>query len=292
MAMWNVRGWDHLKGDNPGVIAAREEILRLLGDAPEPHMSNWKNRIESQLDHSHFSIRLEIYLHHFFKERGWGIEIEPDLPDTTHKPDFRLRRNDSEILVEAKTLVDSKPVEQQDARLMSLADGLSRKLSRTVSIHPLIDLPPNLPYKRIASCIERKASDMELVQEFTVEGEHEGYSYELEVTTILEDKPTPSSGVGVTVGQAQDMDAGLRIREAIIEKSRKYGKSQVSLVIVVWPQTSLYHSGPKNDDRIALAGDGDWLIDFPKPNGVFTLNRTDGTARYSRIPAVGIYQFS
>ena len=292
MAIWNIRGWDHLKGSNHGVIAAREEILHLLGDVPEPHMSNWKKRLTSKLDHSHFSTRLEIYLHHFFKERGWGIEIEPDLPDTTHKPDFRLRRDDSEILVEAKSLVDSKPVEQQDTRLMSLADRLSRKLSRTVSIHPLIDLPPNLPYKGIASDIEAKASDAELAQEFIVEGEHEGYPYELEVTVIIEDKPTPSSGVGVTVGQAQDMNAGLRMRKAIIQKAGKYGKPDIPLVIMVWPQTSLYNSGPKNDDRIALAGDDDWPNDFPKPNGVFTLKRNDGTAHYSRVSAVGIYKFS
>ena len=292
MAMWNVRGGDHLKGDNPGVTAAREEILQMLSEVPDPHRSNWKHRLKSKLDHSHFSTHLEIYLHHFFKERGWGIEIEPDLPDTTHKPDFRLRRNDSEILVEAKTLVDSKPVEQQDIRLMSLADGLSKRLNRTVSIHPLTDLPHNLPYKRIASEIKQMASDVGLVQEFTVEGEHLGHRYELEVTIIFEDKPTPQAGVGVVLGQAQDADTGLRMREAIIAKAGRYGKPNIPLVIMVWPQTSLYNSGSKNDDRIALAGDDNWLNDFPKPSGVFTLKRNDGTEHYSRVSAVGIYKFS
>ena len=297
MKLWNIRGWNHLEGDNPGIISVQEEILRLLGDVPEPHMSNWKKRLESKRDDSHFSTRLEIYLHHFFKERGWGIEIEPDLPYTCNHPDFRLRLDSSEIIVEAKTLVDSKPVEQQDTRLMSLADGLSKRLNRTVSIHPLIDLTPNLPYKRIASEVEQKASDVELAQEFTIEGEHEGYPYGLEVTIVLEDKPTPHASVGVTVGQAQDMDAGLRMRKAIIEKARRYGRPQSPLVIMVWPQTSLYHSG--SDDGIALAGDLVWSESTPgnfteirKPNGVFTLKRNDGTARYSHVSAVGIYQFS
>ena len=211
MALWNIRGWDHLKGGNPGVTAAREDILQMLSKVPDPHRSNWKHRLESKLDHSHFSTRLEIYLHHFFRERGWGIGIEPDLPDTSNHPDFRLRYNSSEILVEAKTLIDSKPVEQQDTRLMSLADGLSKRLSRTVSIHPLIDLPPNLPYRRIAADIHRKASDVELAREFRVEGKHEGFPYELEVTIVLEEKPTPHSGVGVTVGQAQNAGVGPRM---------------------------------------------------------------------------------
>ena len=294
MALWNIRGWDHLKGDNPGVIAAREEILRLLDDVPEPHMSNWKKRIESKLDHPYFSTYLEIYLHHFFKERGWEIEIEPDLPYTTHKPDFRLRRDGSEIIVEAKTLLDSEEAAQQDTRLMSLADGLSRKLNRTVSIHPLIDLPHNLPYKRIASGIKTKASDVKLAQEFLVEGEHEGYPYKLEVSVILEDKPTPYAGVGATDGQAQDEDTGLRMRKAIIKKAGKYGKREIPLVIMVWPQTSLYNSGPENDDGIALAGDFVWSESTPgnftesrEPNGVFTLKRNDGTARYPTFPPLG-----
>ncbi len=262
-------------------------------------MSNWKKRLKSKLDHSHFSTRLEIYLYHFFKERGWDIDIEPELPDTSNKPDFRLRLDGREILVEAKMLLDSKHVEGQDVRLMSLADGLSRKLKRTVSIHPLIDLPPNLPYKRIASDIERKASDVELAQAFRVEGEHEGSPYELEVTIVIEDKPTPHSGVGVTVGQAQDADTGLRMRRAIIEKAGKYGNPDVPLVIVVWPRTRLYHSGPDNDDSIALAGCVVWeesisggFKEVRKPNGVFTLNQDNGTKRYSHVSAVGIYQFS
>ncbi len=271
-----------------------------LKGVPGTERDKWNNRLKSK-DHHHFSVRLELYLYHFFRERGWTIDIEPELVGARGRPDFRLRQGEYEILVEAKTLLDPDSAEKQDIRLKSLADGLSEKLSRTVSIHPLSDLPPNLPYRNIASEIENKADAVELVQEFRIEGEYVGCPYELEVTIVLEDKPTLYTDVGITVGQAQDANAGQRMREAIIEKgrTRKYGKLDTPLVIVAWPQTSYYIAGPDNDDRIALSGDMDWrevflggFREFSEPNGVFNLKNRNGARRYSRISAVGIYRFS
>ena len=302
MNKWNVQGWDSLVGDKPGIVAAREELMRWLKNVPGVERDKWHNRLKSK-NHHHFSVRLELYLHHFFRERGWEIDIEPELAGASDRPDFRLRQGEYEILVEAKTLLDPESAEKQDTHLKSLADGLSEKLKRTVSIHPLSDLPPNLSYKDIASAIEKKAGAVEPVQKFRIAGEHVGCPYELEVTIVLEDKPTPYTDVGITVGQAQDANPGqrMRMREAIIGKGRtsKYGKLDTSLVIIVWPQTSLYSPGPDNDDRIALSGDMDWREVFPggfrefsEPNGVFNLKNSDGARRYSRISAVGIYLFS
>lgn len=300
MNMWNVHGRDNLIGNKPGIVAAREELMQWLKDVPGIERDRWRNRLKSK-DHHHFSVRLELYLHHFFRERGWEIDIEPELAGADGRPDFRLRQGKHEIMVEAKALLDPESAEQQDTRLKSLSDGLSEKLSRTVSIHPLSDMPPNLPFRNIASEIENKADAVELVQEFRIEDEHVGCPYELEVTIVLEDKPTPYTDVGVTVGQAQDANAGQRMREAIIRKvkTRKYGKLDTPLVIVVWPQTPLYHSGPDNDDRIALSGDdvqqetlSGEFIENSKFNGVFNLKNNDGSPRYSRISAVGIYRFS
>ena len=244
-------------GENPSVVAVRKEVLRQLGEVPESHRGTWEKRLRSR-DHHHFSVRLELYLHDFFKGRGWEIEIEPRLSGTSNRPEFRLRRGAQEFLVEAKALLDPKPVEQQDTRLKELADRLSGRLNRTVSIHPLYDLPSSLPNRYIAAEIEKTASDVGFHQEFRIEGQHQGSTYALEVTVVLDEKPTSTAGVSATIGQAYHADTGRRMWEAMEVKAGKYGEHDVPFVITVWPQTHLYD--PDDDDSIALYGDQVWQL--------------------------------
>ncbi len=131
------------------------------------------------------------------------------------------------MMVEAKTVLGAESERQQDSRLLQLMDDLSGKLNRTVLIHPMLDLPSSLPNRRIAADIESKASETELLQEFVVEGEHQGQPYSLAVTAILEDKPTPTADVGATVGQAVNVDIGHPVRKAIQDKASKYGEPRI-----------------------------------------------------------------
>ena len=255
MRKWHKQGWETLGGNQPGVVAFRERVLRHLWEVPEPNRSAWEKRLKSKLDHSHFSVRLEISLHHFFKERGWEIDIEPELPGTSNRPDFRIRRGASELLMEAKTVLDPQPVDQQDKRLKILVDGVSDSLSRAVSIHPCFDLPPSLPYRQITAEIEKKASGAELLQELRIEGEHQGHPYSLDVTILLADEQTSPAGVGATIGQAYTVDIGNPIRKAIQEKAIKYGAMDVPFVVAVWPKLGSHFSHPNDDDLVALYGD-------------------------------------
>ena len=249
-------------------------------------------------DDHHFSVRLELYLHQFFKERDWKIEIEPDLPGTPNHPDFYLHQGGNQILVEAKTLLDSHAVAQQDTRLYTLADELTKKLNRTVLIHPYFDLPSSLPNRHIAADIEKRASGTELFHEFRIAGEHQGQPYELEVTILFDHKLTPNQGVGAMVGQVHEANTGQRMREEIINKASKYGEMNTPFVVALWPQTNLYIPGPSEDDLVALRGDEVWILkplgggstSF-EPNGVFSLKRSDSTHRYSHVSAVATYQF-
>ncbi len=91
--MWDIRGWKSLTiHDDPPLVAAREEFLSWLSKVPEPHRASWKQRLESELDHPHYSVRLELYLHHYFESSGWSIDIEPDMPGSPNKPDFKVVR--------------------------------------------------------------------------------------------------------------------------------------------------------------------------------------------------------
>ena len=197
------------------------------------------------------------------------------------------------MIVEAKVMLGAESEKQQDHRLMQLMHNLSGKLNRTVLIHPMLDLPSSLPNRRIAADIESRASEVELLQKFLVDGEHQGEPYSLEVTVILEDKLSPTADVGATIGQAVEVDIGHPVRKAIRDKARKYGRIEIPFVIAIWAKLPYHLSFGSNDDLVTLYGDKVWqgpdysdLREVIKPNGVFTLAGKDGTRVYSDISAV------
>ncbi len=292
MTKYHVSNWMNLSGDNPEFVALRNEALHQLSGVPEPHRSVWESRLKSKLEHSHSSARLEICLHDLFKKRGWKIEIEPDLPATKNKPDFLLSSGSRRLMVEARAVLGTESERQQDDRLKRLMNDLRGKLDRTVLIHPLFELPSSLPNKHLAAQIESKASEVGLLQEFLVEGEHQGQPYSLEVTVLLETKPNESGDVGATINQAVEFDIGNSVREAIIGKAHKYGEMLIPYVIAVWPKLPNHFSFEDDDDMVALYGDETWvmsgaeIIRSRKLNGVFTLKREDSSYRYSDISAV------
>ena len=292
MTNWNVHGWERLSGDKPEVVATRNEVLRQLRYVPESHRSKWKSRLTSKQDHPYLSVILEIYLYQLFRGHGWDIEIEPELPDTTNRPDYGLSKGKCKMIVEAKSVLGTESERQQDSRLMKLADDLRGKLDRTVLIHPYIDLPPSLPNRRIAAEIKKKASKTELSQEFRIEGEHEGFPYALEVTVLLEDKPIQTADVGAAIGQAYHVSPGQSVRKAIQDKAHKYGEIDIPFMVMVWPIVE-YHFSEDDDlmslygDPVVSSGDGPPRLEY-KSNGIFNIMRENGTHRYSNISAVGV----
>ena len=284
------RSREHLPGDSSEILAAGcQELQLILDQVPEPMRTVWNKRLASKVDHARFSVRLELHLYSFFIQRGWAIEIEPELRGTPNRPDFVVDTGALEMIIEAKTVLGAKSERQQDDRLMRLAKDLSGKLNRTVSIHPMLDLPSSLPNRRIAADINRQFSKVYPYQEILIEGEHQGQPYALEVTVILVDKPTPTSDVGSTLGQVVDVDIGQPVREAIKDKARKYGDLSLPFSVAVWPKLPTHFSFSDDDDLVALYGDEVWT-EFGgttiKPNGVFNIKSDDTKYRYSQVSAV------
>ena len=291
MMNFNVHGWERLSGDNAEVVTARNDVLQKLREVTEPHRSVWETRLKSKLDHPYFSVLLEIFLHQFLKERGWKIEIEPELPGTLNKPDFVIHKGERQLMVEAKTVMGAELESHRDERLMQLADDLRGKLNRTVLIHPMLDLPDSLPNRKIAGQIEKGASEVDLLQEFLIDGEHQGQQYSLQVTILLPDKPAPTADIGTTIGQAFHSDVGHPVRRAIAGKASKYGKTDMPFLVAIWPQLP-EHFSSSDDDLVTLYGDkiavfdGNTMQENFGPNGTFNITGHDGTPRYSHISAV------
>ena len=284
---------EHSSGNTSDALAAKRQELQRLDNVPEPTRTVWKNRLASKEGHARFSVSLELYLYNYFRERGWAAEIEPELPGTRNRPDFVVTTGDIEMIIEAKSVLGAKSERQQDDRLARLAKDLSGKLNHTVSIHPMLDLPPSLPNRRIAADINRQISRVDLYQEILIDGEHQGQRYALEVTLILDDKPAPTSDVGSTLGQVVDVDIGQPVREAIKAKANKFCDLSSPFLVAVWPKLPYHFSFEDDDDLVALYGAKDWkeswfgeFTEIVLPNGVFTIKRDDLKHYYSHVSAV------
>ncbi len=266
---------------------------------PEPNQTVWRGRLESDLDHSHFSVRLELYLHHYFKSNGWGIEIEPDMPGNQNKPDFRVTRGEDCILVEAKTILDEQITAQQTQRLSQLADNLTKKLSRDVIIQPLSNLPPRLPTKRIRAQIEQYAkTQADEILEFDLSDEHLNAQYSLKVVILPRSSDSSElGGVGGTISGVHTITTGKRIRDALEQKAGKYGHIEVPFLIAVYGEGQFPVRAKNELD--ALFGDREWLVpkkgaggvtERRRPNGLFVSAR-EGKRRHEGVSAVLFYRF-
>lgn len=296
--MWNIRGWQRLAvHDSPQLMAARHEFVSWLNEVPEPWQHTWKGRLQSKLDHPHLSVRLELYLHHYFLRSGWAVEIEPELFKTLNRPDFRITHDADCLIVEAKSVLDEDTIAQETKRLSQLADNLSGKLSREIIIKPLSELPTSLPTMRIKAQIEQRADKQaDEVVEFDLTDLHLGIKYALKVIILPRDYHTDnSSGVGGMMSGAHKLTIGKQVRDALGQKAGKYGSIDMSFV------TAIHGAGQfpvkTSDELDALFGDRIWnvqsggqVIERRKPNGIFT-SEWEGGYRYQRVSAVLFYRF-
>jgi len=296
--MWDIRGWNRLTvHDDPPLVAARQEFQSWLTEVPEPWQSKWRGRLESKYDPPHLSVRLELYLHHYFKSEGWAVDIEPEMPGSPNKPDFRVMRGTDTILVEAKAILDEQTITQETTRLRQVADNLSGKLSRYVIIEPLSDLPPSLPVRRIKAQIEQHAKTEEgAILEFDLSDVHQGKQYSLKVVLLPKSPDTTERvGVGGINSSVHTLTIGKRIRDALEEKAGKYGSIDMPFVIAVYGAGEFQVQTRNEFD--ALFGDRVWnehssrqFTERQKPNGFFTSVR-EGKHHHEHVSAVFFYRF-
>ena len=172
----HLRGWENLiSNDSRPLAAVREQLDSWLSEVREPYHSVWRKRLMSYEDHHFYSVRLELFMHHYFHSKKWAIQIEPDMSNTLNKPNFVFVNEDRSIVVEAKVVFDREDISEQTQRLRRLADEMGKALDCDIMIQALSDLPPSLPNKSIRHKIRQKASDgSQYINEFVISMEHLG----------------------------------------------------------------------------------------------------------------------
>lgn len=295
--MWDIRGWNRLTvHDDPPLVAARQEFQSWLTEVPEPWQRKWRSRLESTLDHPHLSVRLELYLHHYFKNQGWVVDIEPDIPGSSNKPDFRVMRGTDTIIVEARAILDEQAITQETQTLSQMADNLSDKLSRDVIIEPLSDLPPSLPSRRIRSQIEQRIKlQADEVVEFDLSSVHQGTPFALKIVILSGGSSTKRRGICGTLSTVHTLNMDKRVRDVLEEKATKYGSMSMPFVIAVYG-AGKFPVQPKNEFD-ALFGDKVWNVhsrrhvtEGRRPNGFFN-SVWERKHHHDHVSAVLFYRF-
>lgn len=297
---WDIHGWENLTANNnPTVVRAREEFLSWLEEVPDSRRTSWDKRLRSDQDHPHFSVRLELFLHHYLTSNRWGLAIEPDVHGSDHKPDFLAEKDTGRVFWEAKLVMDREANAQQDQRLSQLADNLTKRLNRTVMLEPLTKLPSSLPSRRMATEIERQASRLsaEQLSDLDLTFEHQGEEFSIKVLVVSEAPMDRAGEVGVLIFPVRTIELGEQIRSALAGKANRYGDLRAPYVIAISVEAGF--PADVREEVAALFGDEVW--DIPKsgsvsvtrrrePNGFFT-KRLNSQPPHPQVSAVLFYRF-
>ncbi|GEM_PF-2292029 len=299
--LWDIRGWKRLTvNEDPSLVDARKEFQAWVTEVPVPHSADVGARLRSETDDAHLSARLELYLHHYFRSNGWEVRIHPQVAYTSNRPDFLVAKGDAKLLVECRGVFDQPAVAQQDQRLRQLADETTSRLGRTVILHPLSNLPPSIPTRRIRSWIQQQqiSGNSPHLLEFDFWDDFLGHHYGVRVILLtLNDGGEALTGVHGLMSQAQTITNAQQLRAALQEKASKYGKLDVPYVIAISGEAKFPVTTKHEVD--ALFGDRVWNIPQPGPatvtetrnsNGFF-ISRRNNVVEYPDVSAVLVYRF-
>src|SRR5699024_6105196 len=101
----------------------RDTLNKWFIQYPNDEKLELKNSFRKKFDDCFY----ELFLHQLFTKLGFDIQIHPELPNTSKKPDFLLKKGDLEFYVEAK-IVKNKSHQQEavDRKINEFYDNLSK----------------------------------------------------------------------------------------------------------------------------------------------------------------------
>jgi hypothetical protein len=240
---------------------------------------------------------MELFLHHRFISTGWPVSVEPEVPGSSNKPDFHVSAPGASFYLEAKLILDARNVTQQNQRLNQLAETLHKKLSRTVMLEPLSDLPHSLPAAPVVKAIEDRAAAFpaDKIAEFDLACVHQGVPFTFKVAVFPQTWDL-DGGIGALSTGARTLTLGADIREALRVKAGKYGDLYAPYVICLWSAEEF----PSNseDEYDALFGTRVWrfpsgagpVIEDRKRDGFFC-RKKPGEPPHPNVSAVLFYDF-
>jgi hypothetical protein len=121
----------------PRAVRVRELLESWFAIYPTSHQSQLKSRFPADFDAAYF----ELLLHQILVQSGYSIAVEPDVSQRSRRPDFFVKRGQTQLYLEATVATDKTDAERRrDAVERSLYDAINGFASddyflRLVSLH-------------------------------------------------------------------------------------------------------------------------------------------------------------
>jgi hypothetical protein len=291
--------------------SARIDITRLRLEVdlwfrryPSEHSSDLRARFRSSDNVQYGGAFFELFLHEFLLRLSCSIEIHPEMPGTTRRPEFKVTSSDGgQFYLEARVVTDeSKDAaaarQRQNAAYDAINDLDSPDYWINVEVYGLPDSA--VPTRKLKQFIKTELA--KLVYDDVV------YRYEKlglgglprwrfqfgDWTMILFPLPKQTArgkvGVrplGVQMSAPRSIDPVTPIRDAILEKAKRYGTPDLPFVVAINALSDFL-----NEEKIieALFGSDAWVLrlggsdlEFQRQlDGVWT----SPAGQYRRISAV------
>jgi hypothetical protein len=236
--------------DTPYWAQVRNLLEDFFARYPAEHAGSLRGDFRSRLPGRHYAAWWELYLHELFLRLGYEITIHPAIEGTERKPDFGLRRDGSELLVEASVVFSGISGSEEETGAapswMLAAFEAVENSSFFVSIHEITARgEEQLKQTEIASPTEEWLAGLDpdqVTSEYEEEGrfpvlhiERRGWAVELEAWPVKpEARGRPGHrvlGSGPAMGGA--VDDVSQLESKLKAKAGRYGRPEVPYVIAV-----------------------------------------------------------
>ncbi|KYG83896.1 hypothetical protein AWN68_01440 [Roseivirga echinicomitans] len=228
------------------ISVIRETLNEWFRKYPNDEKLELRNSFKKKFDDCFY----ELFLHQLFTKLGFDIQVHPDLPNTSKKPDFLLKKGDLELYAEAK-IVKNKSHQQEaiERKINEFYDNISKLDSKgfLLIIDTLILKSNNQPstkrlIKRIEEEIEKLDPDL-VTEEISTKGFESTPIIEIENEDILlRIKPIPvvksardkkKRPIGMYPMESFWGGGEDSLKESISMKAKRYGKLDKPFIVCV-----------------------------------------------------------
>jgi hypothetical protein len=234
--------------DDAAFARVRSLMNMWFAQYPAEHRHELRRRLGSKRDHEFRSAWFELYLHALHRALGWTAEVHPGLPDTGSRPDFRLRRGASAMLLEATAIgdgMDSGRTKRRAQVTDSVEAITSPDFGLVLSIKQEGHEPPQMGYvrKRVEQWLatldwehERPLAESNANYELLPQhlDEVDDWAFSFRAWPRMQahrGEKAPTVVAGPSDGGV--FDHGGRLKNALEKKAKKYGATGEPIVIAV-----------------------------------------------------------
>jgi len=259
----------------PMFAATRRRLERWFAEVPDTERNDLRRRFRSTDDIHHLAAFWELYLHEVMHRMGYGVACHPDVPGSSEHPDFLVSAPEGSFYLEATMAAGYEDRAGWHRRAEEVHDLLNRMNTPDFSVWSHVEHigPQSPPVRRLRSELERWLSGLDADELLRVQDsvgldalptyrwQHQGW---LATFTAHPRRPDLRGRPDFRpVGAHMIGGAGLRrddveIRNAVVQKARKYGDLDHPLVVALLGTS---HFLDDLDVMEALFGSEEYLLE-------------------------------